>query len=87
MTLCPFYPIHIAILYLCLLLPLLLALVEATDWNLSLTRQVLGQTRPVEGVRLREDTHTVINVTCNNCRKDEGMYTLVVDNGQPQVSN
>jgi len=85
---CPLYPFHILILYLCLMLPLLLAVVEAAEsiagWNLSFS--VLGNaTNTKDGLKFREEMSESFGVTCDNCDQEPGKpYTLTIKNHKPE---
>lgn len=67
---CPLYPFHVIILYLCLLLPLLLAIVEGSDelanlklgsnWNLSFN--------PKKVEKLQEYNTTQVQLSCQGCQ-------------------
>jgi sodium/bile acid cotransporter 3/5 len=65
---CPLYPFHLILLYLCLLLPLLLAVVEGAEvlsefrnWNLTFS--------PQKVVKLQEYNSTQVQIACINCLK------------------
>ena len=65
---CPLYPFHLILLYLCLLLPLLLAVVEGSEvlaefksWNLTFS--------PHKVRKLQELNTTEIQISCINCHK------------------
>ena len=65
---CPLYPFHLILLYLCLLLPLLLAVVEGSEvladfksWNLTFS--------PHKVRRLEEYNTTEVQISCYNCYK------------------
>jgi len=66
---CPLYPFHIIILYLCLLLPLILAVVQGADElsalkfskNRILPRKVSFE--PSEVSKLQEQNYTEVNLT------------------------
>lgn len=69
---CPLYPFHLILLYLCLLLPLLLAVVEGSEvladfksWNLTFT--------PYKVRRLEEFNTTEVKISCLNCHKPPGI--------------
>jgi hypothetical protein len=65
---CPLYPFHLILLYLCLLLPLLLAIVEGSEvladfkaWNLTFS--------PHRVRKLEECNTTEVRFSCLNCHK------------------
>ena len=65
---CPLYPFHLILLYLCLLLPLLLAVVEGSEvlaewkhWNLTFS--------PNKVSKLQEYNSTQVQIACINCSK------------------
>ena len=65
---CPLYPFHFIFLYLCLLLPLLLAVVEGSEvlaewknWNLTFS--------PNKVSKLQEYNKTQVQIACINCSK------------------
>jgi len=84
---CPLYPFHMILLYLCLLLPLLMAVVEGSDllaslppsWNISFSSSKID--------RLREETSENFHVTCSDCPQDtENSYKLKLRNQDPKVA-
>jgi len=65
---CPLYPLHLVLLYLCLLLPLLFAVVEGTEdifvnWKLKFT--------PDSVQKLQEFNSTELQIECVNCTVPE----------------
>ena len=69
---CPLYPFHLILLYLCLLLPLLLAVVEGAEvlsefrnWNLTFSPQKIE--------KLQEYNTTQVQIACVNCLKPPSM--------------
>ncbi len=65
---CPLYPFHLILLYLCLLLPLLLAVVEGSEvlaefknWNLTFS--------PRRVSKLQEYNTSEVQIACYNCLK------------------
>jgi len=86
---CPFYPFHIAILYFCLLLPVFLALVEATEslasWNVGFSKSSIGVGNETE--KLRELTSKSFDVICSECVQDKGsVYKLELRNEDPRIA-
>ena len=69
---CPLYPFHMILLYLCLLLPLFLAVVEGSEvladfkaWNVTFS--------PHKVRRLEEFNTTEVQISCFNCHKPPGL--------------
>ncbi len=63
-AMCPLYPFHLVLLYLCLLLPLLLAVVEGSEelmatWRLSFLPRKLG--------KITEGEDRVVRLLCEDC--------------------
>jgi len=88
---CPLYPFHLILLYICLLLPLLLAVVEGAEtlsgWNLSFSVSQLGQGRN-ESAKLREKTWKSFQVSCTNCEQVPGdKYVLHLHNRDPRIAS
>lgn len=87
---CPLYPFHVIILYLCLLLPLLFAIVEGADelaglkvpkWNVSFL--------PSKVEKLQEKNFTEVQFTCQSCPltdHDPGSLQLLLKNDQPDIA-
>merc|ERR1711953_202405 len=87
---CPLYPFHVIILYLCLLLPLLFAIVEGADelaglkvpkWNVSFL--------PSKVEKLQEKNFTEVKFTCQSCPltdHDPGSLQLLLKNDQPDIA-
>ena len=88
---CPLYPFHVIILYLCLLLPLLFAIIEGADelasikvprWNLSFS--------PAKIDKLQEFNFTEVQLSCQDCplsdSGDPGNLQLVLSNDQPHIA-
>ena len=96
---CPLYPLHLVLLYLCLLLPLLLAVVEATSllptsasaqhhhpWSLSFSALQLGEGKN-ESSKLRELTSKEVELSCTDCPQVQGAsYQLRLQNHNPHVA-
>ena len=91
---CPLYPLHMILLYLCLLLPLLLAVVEASSflpdqhspWHLAFPDLQIGEGRN-ESRKLRELTSKGLKVSCRDCPQvPEGSYQLLLRNHNPHVA-
>jgi len=85
---CPLYPLHIALLYLCLLLPLLLAVVDGADvlasWKLSFSQTVIGNKTD----HLRELTSKQFEVQCQDCVQDPSSnYKLILKNEDPRIAH
>ena len=88
---CPLYPFHVIILYLCLLLPLLFAIVEGADelaglkvpkWNVSFL--------PSKVEKLQEQNFTEVQLTCQGCSMtdhDPGSLQLLLKNDQPDLAS
>ena len=88
---CPLYPLHIALLYLCLALPLLLALVEGADtlagWKLGFSRSKLG-VGSNETDKLRELTTKQFDVICTDCvQQPSSKYKLILQNEDPNIAS
>ena len=86
---CPLYPLHIILLYLCLALPFLLALVEGADtlagWNLTFSDTKIGVGNETE--KLRELTDKQFDVICSNCEQSPGSkYKLSLHNEDPNIA-
>ena len=84
---CPLYPLHIALLYLCLLLPFLLALVDGAEslagWRLSFSQDKIGDKTD----KFRELTSRQFEVECDNCVQDRGgNYKLKLKNENPRIA-
>ena len=82
------------LLYLCLLLPLLLAVVEASSflpdqhspWHLAFSDPQIGEGRN-ESRKLRELTSKGLKVFCRDCPQvPEGSYQLLLRNHNPHVA-
>ena len=87
---CPLYPLHLVLLYLCLLLPFLLALVEGSSilpsWNLSFSTPQLGRGSN-ESEKLREETTSSFEVSCSGCPQEAGgSYYLLLKNHRPNIA-
>lgn len=85
---CPLYPFHVIILYLCLLLPLLFAVIEGADelaglkkWNLKFI--------PDKVEKLEQYNFTEVKVNCENCNTldDPGSLQLVLKNEKPNIAS
>jgi len=87
---CPLYPLHIALLYLCLALPLLLALVEGAEtlagWKLDFSHTEIGVGNETE--KLRELTYKQFDVICTDCeQKSSSKYKLLLHNEDPNIAS
>jgi len=87
---CPLYPLHIALLYLCLALPLLLALVEGADtlagWKLAFSQAEIGAGNETE--KLRELTSKQFDVICSDCeQRPNSKYKLALHNEYPNIAS
>ena len=87
---CPLYPFHILILYLCLMLPLLLAVVEAAEslagWNLGISKSTYNEDGNFT-LKLREETSETFNINCDGCDHDPGSsYSLKIHNHEPHIA-
>ena len=85
---CPLYPLHVVLLYLCLALPLLLAVVDGADslaaWRLTFSRNSIGHNKTE---RLRELTSGQFDVLCSDCDQDPGAeYKLRLRNEDPGIA-
>ena len=84
---CPLYPLHLVLLYLCLLLPLLFAVVEGTEemfngWKLKFT--------PGSVDKLQEYNATEVQIECVDCAVTEGYphhLTLALVSEDPGVAS
>ena len=88
---CPLYPLHIALLYLCLALPLLLAVVEGADtfsgWKLGFSQAKLGAGSN-ETDKLRELTTKEFSVICSNCvQQPSSKNKLFLQNEGPNIAS
>jgi len=88
-TMCPLYPFHIIILYFCLLLPLLLAIVEGAEslasWKVTFSASSIGQGNETE--KLRELTTKNFDVICTDCAQDkDSIYKLELKNEDPRIA-
>lgn len=85
---CPLYPFHVIILYLCLLLPLLFAIIEGADelaglkskWNLKFSPQKVE--------KLQQFNFSQIELTCQNCPEldDPGSLQLILANEKDHIA-
>ena len=85
---CPLYPLHIALLYLCLTLPLLLAVVDGADalagWKLGFSHTRIGNKTD----KLRELTSKQFDVECEQCVQDTASrYKLLIKNHSPKIAS
>eukprot|EP00092_Neocalanus_flemingeri_P002795 GFUD01002992.1.p1 GENE.GFUD01002992.1~~GFUD01002992.1.p1 ORF type:complete len:451 (+),score=87.44 GFUD01002992.1:40-1392(+) len=90
MIMCPLYPFHIIILYFCLLLPLLLAVVEGAEslaaWKVSFSASSIGKGNETE--KLRELTTKNFEVYCSDCvQNKESIYKLELKNEDPRIAS
>ena len=88
---CPLYPFHVIILYLCLLLPLLFAIVEGADelagikvpkWNVSFL--------PSKIEKLQEHNFTEVQFSCETCsmvEHDPGSLQLMLKTDPPNIAS
>merc|ERR1711892_870495 len=88
-TMCPLYPFHIIILYFCLLLPLLLAVVEGAEslaaWKVTFSASSIGKGNETE--KLRELTTKNFDVICSDCGQDrDSIYKLELKNEDPRIA-
>ncbi len=84
---CPLYPFHVIILYLCLLLPLLFAVIEGSEelskWNLKFT--------PGKIDKMQQFNFTEVELTCHNCPlnsqdNDPGALQLKLTNDKANIA-
>ena len=78
------------ILYLCLMLPLLLAVVEAAEslagWNLGISKSTYNEDGNFT-LKLREETSETFNINCDGCDHDPGSsYSLKIHNHEPHIA-
>merc|ERR1712183_14127 len=90
-AMCPLYPLHIALLYLCLALPLLIALVEGADtfasWKLGFSQSKLGAGSN-ETDKLRELTTKQFSVICSSCvQQPSSKYKVFLQNEDPNIAS
>jgi len=88
-TMCPLYPLHIIILYFCLLLPLLLAVVEGAEslaaWKVKFSASSIGKGNETD--KLRELTTKNFDVLCSDCVQDsDRKYTLELKTEDPRIA-
>ena len=83
---CPLYPLHLVLLYLCLLLPLLFAVVEGTEemfntWKLKFT--------PDSVEKLQEYNSSEVQIECVDCAVPERFphLTLALVSEDPGVAS
>ena len=84
---CPLYPLHLVLLYLCLLLPLLFAVVEGTEemfntWKLKFT--------PDSVEKLQEYNSSEVQIECVDCTVPERFphhLTLALVSEDPGVAS
>merc|ERR1711892_713311 len=86
---CPLYPFHIIILYFCLMLPLMLALVEGAEslasWKVNFSATSIGKGNETE--KLRELTTKNFDVICSDCGQDkDSIYKLELKNEDPRIA-
>ena len=89
---CPLYPFHVIILYLCLILPLLFAVIEGADelsgrkWNLNfMPKKVTNST-------LKEYETTDVKLSCDDCPplnsiEDPGNLQLILKNEKENIAS
>jgi len=88
---CPLYPFHVIILYLCLILPLLFAVIEGADElaGLKIPKFSLGFI-PDKIEKLKQFNFTEVDVTVNcteNCDFDPGSLQLVLTNSKENIAS
>ena len=88
---CPLYPFHVIILYLCLILPLLFAVIEGADElaGLKIPKFSLGFI-PDKIDKLKQFNFTEVDVTVNcteNCDFDPGSLQLVLTNSKENIAS
>jgi len=86
---CPLYPLHIVLLYLCLTLPLLLAVVDGASslasWKLNFSKEIIGVGNETE--KLRELTSQQLELECDNCEQEQlSQYKVVIENQDPNIA-
>lgn len=84
---CPLYPLHLIVLYCCLMLPLLLAVVQASEnlagWKLNFSTPRIGTKEDY----FRELTDRTFQVHCLDCPQLEGeKYVLELRNEDPRIA-
>jgi len=84
---CPLYPLHILVLYCCLLLPVLLATVHGAEnlagWKLNFSTPSIG----AGDEKLRELTNQTFEVLCFDCKQSEDTkYLLELRNEDPNIA-
>eukprot|EP00095_Tigriopus_kingsejongensis_P010484 maker-scaffold1034_size68570-snap-gene-0.15 protein:Tk10484 transcript:maker-scaffold1034_size68570-snap-gene-0.15-mRNA-1 annotation:"p3 protein" len=70
---CPLYPLHVIFLYLCLILPLFLAVVQGSEelfgqWNLEFA--------PKSIEKLLQFNSTELEISCHQCRLSEDVHRV-----------
>ncbi|XP_023322070.1 ileal sodium/bile acid cotransporter [Eurytemora carolleeae] len=83
---CPLYPLHILVLYCCMLIPLFLAVVQGAEnlasWNLNFSVPSLGNGEN----KLREETSQTFDVLCFDCPQlEDEKYMLELKNQDPGI--
>jgi len=95
---CPLYPFHVIILYLCLLLPLLFAVIEGADelagikWNLSFMPKRIDGTNDANTLKEYGSIKVELNGNCTNCSNlnsisDPGNLKLVLTNEKQDIAS
>jgi len=89
-TMCPLYPFHLIILYFCLLLPLLLAVVEGAEslasWKVDFSTNSIGEGNETE--KLRELTTKKFDILCSGCEQEkDSIYKLELRNEKPRIAS
>jgi len=84
---CPLYPLHILVLYCCLLFPILLATVHGAEnlagWKLNFSTPSIGAGEE----KLREMTNQSFQVLCFDCvQTEDTSYTLELHNQDPNIA-
>ena len=89
---CPLYPFHVIILYLCLLLPLLFAIIEGADelsgrkWNLNF------MPKNFTTEKIKEYETKEVQLSCDACPPlnsldDPGNLQLIIKNGKHDIAS
>merc|ERR1711874_330160 len=95
---CPLYPFHVIILYLCLLLPLLFAVIEGADelagvkWNLNFMPKRIDGTNETNTLKEYGSIKVELNGNCTNCSNlnsisDPGDLKLVLTNEKQDIAS
>ena len=80
---CPLYPFHVIILYLCLLLPLIFAVIEGADelsnWKLKFD--------PHSVEKLQQFNSTEVTLRCENCTFDGLDPQIAIRNEKENIAS